>query len=119
MIYIIEDDISVRRSFELFLEAAGLEFKSFESAESFLSDGKATIEDLLLLDINLPLMNGLDLLSALERERKHITAIIITAFDDAHTRERCKRYGVKAFLRKPVDGAALIDLIKFNYLGED
>ena len=62
--------MSVRRSFEVFLESAGLEFKSFGSAESFLSGGMATNNDLLLLDINLPVMSGLDLLSKLSQEKK-------------------------------------------------
>jgi CheY-like chemotaxis protein len=40
--------------------------------------------------------------------------IVVTAFDEPHTREICTSYGVKAYLRKPVDGEALIDLIKYN-----
>jgi len=115
MIYLIEDDVSVRRSFEIFLESAGFAFKSFGSAESFLSNGIPTMKDLLLLDINLPEMNGLDLLSKLSREKKNTSVIVITAIDDEQTREGCKRFGVKAFLRKPVDGGALIDLIKYHF----
>ena len=115
MIYLIEDDNSVRRSFEIFLESAGLEFKSFESAELFLSRGMPALDDLLLLDINLPGMNGLDLLSKLSHENKNTPAIVITALDDAQIRQGCKRYGVKAFLRKPVDLEALMDVIKYHY----
>jgi FixJ family two-component response regulator len=104
----------MRRSFEIFLESAGLEFKSFGSAESFLSNGMPTINDLLLLDINLPEMNGLDLLRSFDQEKKNIPVIVITALDDTHTRENCKKYGAKAFLRKPVDGDTLVDLIKYH-----
>jgi len=106
--------MSVRRSFEIFLESAGLEFISFGSAESFLSRGTPTINDLLLLDIKLPVMSGLDLLRKLSQEKKNIPAIVITALDDSRIRESCKGYGVKAFLRKPVDGETLIDLIKYH-----
>lgn len=106
--------MSVRRSFEVFLESAGLDFKSFESAESFLSGGTPTTKDLLLLDINLPGMSGLDLLRELSLEKKTTPAIVITASDDVRIREGRKRYGVKAFLRKPVDGGALVDLIKYH-----
>jgi FixJ family two-component response regulator len=115
VIYLIEDDMSVRRSFEIFLESAGLQFKSFESTESFLSGDMPSANDLLLLDINLPGMNGLDLLSRLSRENGNTPAIVITALDDAQIREGCKRCGVKAFLRKPVDVEALLDLIKYHY----
>jgi FixJ family two-component response regulator len=106
--------MSVRRSFEIFLESAGIEFKSFGSAESFLSSGVPTINDLLLLDINLPVMSGLDLLDSLAKDKKPVPTIVITAVDDGRTRERCKGYGVKAFLRKPVDGETLMDLIKYH-----
>jgi FixJ family two-component response regulator len=115
VIYLIEDDMSVRRSFEIFLESAGLEFKSFESAELFLSGGMSTINDLLLLDINLPGMNGVELLRRLCRENMNTPAIVITAFDDAQIRESCRRSGVKAFLRKPVDLEALMDVINYHY----
>jgi FixJ family two-component response regulator len=114
MIYIIEDDMSVRRSFEFFLESEGLEFKSFGSAISFLSEEMPSIKDLLVLDINLPVMSGLDLLKKFSQEKKQIPVIVVTARDDSGIFECCKSYGVKAFLRKPVDGQALMDLIKNN-----
>jgi FixJ family two-component response regulator len=114
MIYIIEDDVSVRRSFEIFLESAGLEFKSFGSATSFLSEGMPTVDDLIVLDINLPVMSGLDLLNLFSHEKKHIPVIVVTARDDINSIESCKRYGVKAFLRKPVSGAILMDLIRHH-----
>ena len=111
MIYIVEDDVSVRRSFEIFLESAGLDFRSFDSVETFLSSQKPVGHDLLLLDINLPGMSGLELLGELSNEGNPIPTIVITASDDAVTRESCMRYGVKAYLRKPVD-ETLIDLIR-------
>jgi FixJ family two-component response regulator len=114
MIYIIEDDVSVRRSFEFFLESAELEYKSFGSAITFLSDGMPTVNDLLVLDINLPGMSGLDLLKKFSEEKKHIPVIVVTARDDSGSLECCKSYGVKALLRKPVDGKTLMDLIKNN-----
>ena len=114
MIYIVEDDSSVRRSFEILLESAGLEFKSFPSAELFLSDVNPLNHDLLLLDINLTGMNGFDLLDTLIQEKKNIPAFVITSVDDVYTRQTCKRYGVKALLRKPVDGETLIDLIHYH-----
>jgi len=104
----------VKRSFEILLEAAGMEFKSFGSAELFLSGATPTVNDLLLLDISLPGMSGLDLLCKLQKENKNAPAIVISALDDAHSREGCKKYGVKAFLRKPIDSEALIDLIKYH-----
>lgn len=115
MIYIIEDDKSIIRGFELFLKSAGMEFRSFGSAEDFLSQCQPGLEDILVLDLNIPGMLGTDLLRKLDEDGIHIPAIVVTAFDDPQNRELCKKYGVKAYLRKPVDGEALIDIIKYNH----
>jgi FixJ family two-component response regulator len=112
MIYIIEDDYYVRRAFEIFLESVGQEFKSFESAITFLSDMRPGTNDLLVLDLNLPGMSGLDLLKKFSPDKLQIPVIVVTAHDDEQTREACMQYGVKAYLRKPVNGKALFEIIK-------
>jgi FixJ family two-component response regulator len=114
MIYLIDDDISVRRGFDLFLKSASLELKSFERAEDFLLAVKPELYDILILDLHLPGMSGIDLLKRLADDGIQIPVIVVTAFDDRQSRESCRKYGVKAFLRKPVDGEALIDTIKYN-----
>jgi FixJ family two-component response regulator len=114
MIYIIEDDESTRSAFGLFIESMGMEYRLFESVKSFLSGYSPDSKDLLLLDLNLPGMSGLDLLRKFSRDKLQIRVIIITAFDDAQSREECLQYGVRAYLRKPVNGSALFDLIKKN-----
>jgi len=114
MIYIIDDNVNVRRAFETLLESAELEYKSFGSANSFLSGEMPTANDLIVLDINLPEINGLDTLKKFSAENRFIPVIVVTATDDEKIRECCRKYGVKAFLRKPVDGEALIDLIKYH-----
>ena len=111
MIYLIDDDKSVRRAFELFLKSAGMDYRSFESAEEFLTICTLVPGDLLVLDINLPGMSGCDLLKKFKHDDIYIPVIVVTAFDDPVSREICRQYGVKAFLRKPVDGEALIDII--------
>lgn len=114
MIYVVDDDISVRRAFELFLESAELEYQSFESVSSFLSGANPTVNDLLVLDLCIPGMNGEDLLKKFNREGLVIPVIVVTAFDDPQSREYCKQYGVKAYMRKPVDGEALVDFIIYS-----
>jgi len=59
-------------------------------------------------------MSGFDLMKKFYQESKQIAVIIVTAYEDPQTRELCKQYGVIAFLRKPVDGEALLDIIKYN-----
>jgi FixJ family two-component response regulator len=116
MIYFIDDDESTRSAFNLLLESYGLEFRSFGSAEELLSAVRPTLKDLLVLDLNLPGISGLDLLKKFTQEKIDIPVIIVTAFDHVQSRESSKQYGVKAFLRKPVEGKTLIDLIKSNVL---
>jgi FixJ family two-component response regulator len=114
MIYFIDDDESIRRGFGMFLKSAGLGHKSFESAEEFLSQFKPDRGDLLVLDMLLPGMNGCDLLKKFAMDDIHMPVIVVTASDDSHFLEYSRNYGVKAYLRKPVDSEALLDLIKFN-----
>ncbi len=114
MIYLIDDDISVLRGYELFLRSASIECKSFNNPKDFLSLSVSGNGDLLILDLNLPEMSGFDVLKKLKDDGISLPVIVVTAFDDYSTREKCNDFGVKAFLRKPVDGETLIDTIKYN-----
>jgi two-component system nitrogen regulation response regulator GlnG len=115
LIYIIDDDESGRSAFELLFESVDMESMSFESVEEFLFRIKICRQDILILDLQLPGMNGTNLLMKFNDENVHIPVIIATAHDEPHNRELCMQYGVKAYLIKPIDGKVLIDLIKFNY----
>jgi len=114
MIYLIDDDKSVRRGFEMFLKSAEMNVVSFANAEDFLSAVNPCETDVLILDLHLPGLNGCDLLKKMKQENIHIPVIVVTAFDDLPSRECCRQYGVKAYLRKPVDGEALKDMIMYN-----
>jgi len=114
MIYIIDDDESGRRAFEIFLRSADLNYKYLESAEEFLLIFKPNGKDLIVLDLNMPGLTGCDLLKKFMKEGVHLPVIVVTGFDELKYRECCKEYGVIAYLRKPVDGNTLIDLIKYN-----
>ena len=119
MIYLIDDDESVRRGFELFLKSAGYNYKSMESGVDFLAQFKPDSGDLIILDLSLPGMNGCDILKKFEEACIHIPVIVVTSLDDPGSRELCRQYGVKAFLRKPVDGEALLDIINYNLLKKE
>jgi FixJ family two-component response regulator len=114
MIYLIDDDKSVRRGFEMFFKSAFMEHKSFESAEEFLSRFRPGSVDLIVLDLSLPGMSGCDLLKKFSSEGIHIPVVVVTAFDVPQSIKCCNEYGVKAFLRKPVDCEVLLDIIKTN-----
>lgn len=114
MIYIVDDDISVRRSFGSLLKSADMNYSAFENAEEFLKYFLPGEENILVLDIQMPGLNGCELLEIISSQRIKLPVIVVTAYDDPETRECAKKYGVAAFMRKPVDGEALLDLIKYN-----
>ncbi len=114
MIHIIDDDKYVRRGFETLFKSAGLECVSFSSAEEFLEVAHTLENDVIILDMHMPGMNGCELLEYFTKHEIFLPVIIVTAYDDPASRECAKNYGAVAYLRKPVDSEALIDLIKYS-----
>lgn len=114
MVYLIDDDESVRRAFTLFLNSANIDHQCLGNASDFLAQFKPGKKDLLVLDLNLPGMNGIDLLKKLKTYENPLTIIVVTANDEPLSREYCRQFGVKAYLRKPVDAEALLDIISYN-----
>ena len=115
MVHIIDDDKNIRDAFMMLLQSAGYKSNAYESAEIFLEYyDKHHNNDLIILDIHLGGMSGCDLMDYLTKKELYLPVIIITAYDDHATRLAAKKYGAIAYLRKPVDSEALIDLIKFN-----
>ena len=114
MVYLIDDDISVRRGFGIFLKAVGLEYQTFPTAEDFLTAITPDSEDMIILDINLPGLGGCDILRQFMVHGINVPVIVVTAYEDQQSVACCREYGVKAYLKKPVDGKSLVDLIRFH-----
>ena len=114
MIYIIDDDKQVREGYMILLKSAGFDSSSFENPGEFLKFYKQDDHDLLVMDFNMPNQNGCNLLEILHEKGLYLPVIVITSNDEKASRECAKKYGAIAYLRKPVDGAALIDLIKYK-----
>lgn len=115
MIYIIDDDKQVREGFMILLKSAGFNYSSFENAAEFLSYYKPDDHDLLIMDLQMPSQTGCNLLEILHEKGILLPVIIITAHDDKASRECAKKYGAIAYLRKPVDSEALLDLIRYQF----
>ena len=112
MVYLIDDDESVRKALQRLLRSAGLDVKAFSSAEEFLQSGNLAEKGAcIILDIRMPGLTGFDLQEKLTAKGIRIPVITVSAFDDAATRERARKLGATAFFRKPVDDEALIDAI--------
>ena len=114
MINIVDNDKSIREGYRILLKSAGFDCRSFETAEEFLHNLQTGETDLLLLDIHLNGLNGFDLLEHLKNKGLHSPVIIISSLDNQESRKLAKSYGALAYLRKPIDSEALIDIIKYN-----
>jgi len=114
MIFIVDDDASIRRAYKKLLNSDDLECISFGTAEDFLGQTEPIPSDFIILDIKMPGMSGIDLLKELEARGTKVKIIIVSAFINSSIQQQAREYGVVAVLRKPVDGEALIDLIKYN-----
>jgi len=111
MIAVIEDDASVRIALQQLLRAAAYEAVTSVSAEEFLNSESRSNVDCLLVDIHLPGMTGVALLSVLAAEGGARPVVLMTARDDATTRELIRDAGPVPHLRKPFSGKDLFEAI--------
>ena len=116
LISVVDDDLSVRRALSRSLHTAGYTVETFASAREFLDASPLERTRCLVLDIHLSGMSGLALAEQLAADRAALPIILITAHDDAPTRERASLIRAAAYLPKPFDVRALLDAIR-NALG--
>jgi FixJ family two-component response regulator len=117
LVVVIEDDPGSQKTLARVLRAGGYEAATYASAEEFLSSPPQSSPIGLLLDIHLGGMSGLDLQRRLREDGSPVPVIIITAFDDARSREQAERYGCVAYLRKPCEAETILALL--GRLAED
>jgi FixJ family two-component response regulator len=113
MIYIVDDDDSVRKGLSRLMRSAGLAAQDFGSAEEFLAGVEAEPSGCVLLDITMPRLSGLQLQAELNKRHINLPVIAVSARDDADTRNMARQLGAWYFFRKPVDDQALIDAIQW------
>jgi FixJ family two-component response regulator len=112
IVSIVDDDASVRRALRNLLSSAGFQAEVFESAEAFLESGDRESAGCLVLDLGLPGMSGLDLLTRLTAAGSRRRIIVLTAHGGDEIRQRCLQAGAVAFLEKPFQSAALLDAVR-------
>jgi len=103
VVFVVDDDISVRESLELLIRTAGWGVESFESGRAFLSRPRTSVPSCLLLDVTLPGLNGLELQQQLA-ERTEMPIIFITGYGDIPMTVRAMKAGAAEFLTKPLTG---------------
>ena len=110
-IAVVDDDASVRTALKRLLETSSYELQIFESACEFIKNLPRGMPECLITDLQMPNMTGLELQHHLNRSGVKIPTIVITAFDEPDTREKCFVAGAVAYLLKPIRKATLIDAI--------
>jgi two-component system response regulator FixJ len=118
MIYIVDDEESVRRGLSRLMRSAGMSCRDFASAEQFLAEMDPQQKGCILLDITMPGLTGLQLPNELKKRKINLPVIAVSARDDADTCNQARQLGARFFLRKPVDDQALLDAIRWVLEGE-
>jgi FixJ family two-component response regulator len=112
MVFVVDDDISVRESLELLIQNEGWQSKTFESAQEFLAYRRALIPSCLVLDLSLPGLNGLELQKRVTVERAEIPIIFITGHGDIPQTVEAMKGGAVEFLTKPFNDEVLLTAIR-------
>jgi FixJ family two-component response regulator len=118
LVYVIDDDRSVRRAFQLLFQSANFDVLTFCSADEFLESANLREDGCIILDMRMPGMTGPDLLKNLASRKIRPPVIIVSAHDDTPTRDLARELGAQAFFRKPVDDQALIDAVLWELEGK-
>jgi FixJ family two-component response regulator len=108
---IVDDDTRLLRALQRLLQASGVTAVTFDTGEAFLKALPTLALDCLVLDIRLGRVSGFDVHETLVRSAS-LPTIFITAHDDPATRQRARRAGAVAYLRKPFDEDSLIAAIQ-------
>ena len=112
-VFVVDDDPSARNGFARLLRTAGYNVWSFSSANEFLDALEPGTHGCIVLDAKMPGMSMADLHSGLQGRGAQLHVIVVTADDDAETRDQARNMNAKAFFRKPVDATALLDAIEW------
>ncbi|MDB6087149.1 MAG: response regulator receiver protein [Gammaproteobacteria bacterium] len=110
LISIVDDDDSVRRALRNLFVSLGFSVEAYASAEAFLLSHRREDTSCLILDLRMSGMSGLDLLHSRTSARR-IPTVILTGHPSDDARARCMQAGAVAFLQKPFDTQALLDVV--------
>ena len=111
-IAIVDDNASVRKALMRLLQASSYTVDTYGSAGEFLASLNQCIPDCLIIDLQMPTTDGLELRIALTRAGIVIPTIMITGYDEPGGRERCSAAGAAAYLLKPIQKTELIAVVK-------
>ena len=111
VVFVVDDDVSVRESLALLIRASGWEPQTFESAQAFLDQPRAKMPSCLLLDLSMPNIDGLTLQERLVSQNPDLPIIFVTGHADVPKTIQALKAGAVEFLTKPLQGDVLIAAI--------
>ena len=111
LVFVVDDDVSVRESLELLIRAAGWQPETFASAEEFLARPRMDCPSCLVLDVTLPDLSGLDLQKRIV-DRADMPIIFITGYGDVPTTVEAMKAGAVEFLTKPFRDEVLLSAVR-------
>jgi FixJ family two-component response regulator len=112
IVFVVDDDVSVRESLELLIRHEGWQPATFASAQEFLACTQALVPSCLVLDVSLPGLNGLDLQKRVAVERTDMPIIFITGHGDVPMTVQAMKAGAVEFLTKPFNDDVLLIAIR-------
>jgi len=112
VIFVVDDDLSVRESLELLIRSEGWQAETFQSAREFLTRPRPLVPSCLILDLALPDLNGLELQKIIARERAEMQIIFVSGCGDIPVTVRAMKAGAVDFLVKPFGNAELLRAIR-------
>ena len=112
VVYVVDDDPSVRRALSRLVRSVGLPVETFPTAKAFLDAPLSDQPACLVLDVRLPGPSGLDLQSALREARRPLPIVFITGHASVSTSVRAMKGGAVDFLQKPFNDQELLDCIQ-------
>ena len=112
IVFVVDDDISVRESLESLIQFAGWQPETFASAGEFLARPRVGVPSCLVLDVSLPDLNGLELQKLVASERTDMPIIFITGHGDVPMTVQAMKGGAVEFLTKPFDDEVLLGAIR-------
>jgi FixJ family two-component response regulator len=111
IVFIVDDDVSVRESLELLVQSENWKPETFASAQEFLNHPRTLVPSCLVLDLSLPGLNGLELQKQLAAQHIDMPIIFITGYGDVPKSVQAMKAGALEFLTKPIDNNALVNAI--------
>jgi FixJ family two-component response regulator len=112
MVFVVDDDVSVRESLELLIRCEGWQPETFASAQEFLARPRVLAPSCMILDVGLPDLNGLELQKRIGVDRMEMPIIFITGHGDVPMTVQAMKAGAVEFLTKPFRDDALLNAIR-------